>query len=104
MSRLSKDEIIVRLERLLVQFDPEADYKVLNDLLKANSPQEVPEPIKIVPVVEAQPVADKSEPLTEQEKVELADLERQARMGRQIDQPMPSQMIRLSVLRQRSKL
>ena len=46
----------------------------------------------------------KLEPLTENEKLQLADLERKCKMGRPMDQPSMREMGILKVLRERSKI
>jgi len=47
--------------------------------------------------------APKLEPLTAEEREQLADLETRARKGRQILQPTPADMVTLGKLRARSK-
>jgi len=90
MARKTREKVIEELKKLEppIEFEEDAGYEELCDLLKANSEQE-----------------NKSgpEPLSDLEKVRMKELERMASMGRNIDQPTPAEMIELGKLRQRAK-
>ena len=102
MARLTRDEVVQELMDMepKVEFEQGEGYEDLWNLLKAERAKREPEE----PKAEKKAPAAKLKPLTEKEKLELADLERRSKLGRKMDQPTIREMEKLGVLRKRSKI